>query len=186
MLATKVESRTTHDNVFNALPGGVVNFTAEAIKATSSESWPDRILALGGVSIEMSPNESQGENMLMPKGQPCQKTSKVVEASVRRQKEVMYLHLEYESVVKCGLSFAFICGGKGALCVQLWTSLDPRWLTQDTPQVSSLLNRESLYPGKEEQPEHMAAACEQTAVFSETSANCQILISFQILLAFHR
>ena len=48
----------------------------------------------------MSPNESQGENMLMPKGQPCQKTSKVVEASVRRKKEVMYLHLEYESVLK--------------------------------------------------------------------------------------
>ena len=39
MLATKVESRTTHDNVFNALPGGVVNFTAEAIKATSPLLW---------------------------------------------------------------------------------------------------------------------------------------------------
>ena len=103
----------------------------------------------------MSPNESQGENMLMPKGQPCQKTSKVVEASVRRQKEVMYLHLEYEyeSVVLLSVEakerFVFNFGHH---------QIQGDWLSQNTPQVSSLLNRESLYPGKEE---HMAGACEQ-------------------------
>ena len=184
MLATKVESRTTHDNVFNALPEGVVNFTAEAIKATSPLLW-ELTWQDFGTWRSFYWNDS--------KWKPRGKYADAERAALSKDfyggwgfsPSAKGSHVS-ASWVWVWVSSAFICGGKGALCVQLWTSLDPRWLTQDTPQVSSLLNRESLYPGKEEQPEHMAAACEQTAVFPETSAYCQILISFQILLDFHR